>query len=67
MGPAQLREVLQAGINDHGTLLWQEQAERQQRVGSLCVCGVVGLGWSWGQACDQDGGSMWGCTARGCC
>lgn len=32
MAPAQLQEVLQAGLADHGALLWQEQAERQQRV-----------------------------------
>ncbi|EFN56883.1 hypothetical protein CHLNCDRAFT_144534 [Chlorella variabilis] len=31
MAPAQLQEVLQAGLADHGALLWQEQAERQQR------------------------------------
>lgn len=32
MAPEQLREVLQAGVNDHGGLLYQEQVDRQQRV-----------------------------------
>jgi hypothetical protein len=32
MGPQALLEVLQAGVADHGGLLWQEAAERQQRV-----------------------------------
>ncbi|KAL4854252.1 putative oxidoreductase YhdF [Chlorella vulgaris] len=29
--PTRLQEVLQAALNDHGSLLWQEHAERQQR------------------------------------
>jgi hypothetical protein len=32
MAPAPLQAVLQAALADHGALLWQEQAERQQRV-----------------------------------
>lgn len=41
--PARLQEVLQAALNDHGSLLWQEHAERQQRVSSqLAGCGDAG-------------------------
>ncbi|KAI7840654.1 hypothetical protein COHA_005675 [Chlorella ohadii] len=31
MDPQRLQDVLQAGLNDHGALLWQERLEREQR------------------------------------
>ena len=51
MAPQQLQEVLAAGLADHGPLLWQEQAERQQRVSEASGWAMLRSAMPGRQAC----------------